>query len=334
MDDLEALGSGLEGVPVPAILSDLLTGAAITANAAALELLGRSVHELIGSDVITLIHPDERAQASNGISALATDAVDAFQVRNRRMVGADGAAVAVDISGRRIVSESGRLALWVLAPADQQLGSDQAGRPEDLVLAVTDHDWQVQYVNADARLVAHDALVGTALLGLVHPSSATEFLEAATRAASNRISVSLVTRLRSGKDVWTDRECLLVPMCDHNPPRLGVVVTAIESTRGDNSPGTIAAHVRHTAVDTRSLETLSTMAAMTARPDFPELTARQIEILSRIVRGEPVDDIAAALYLSASTVRNHLTALYRKFGVHSRAGLLAELLRTSSPSHR
>jgi len=34
-------------------------------------------------------------------------------------------------------------------------------------------------------------------------------------------------------------------------------------------------------------------------------------------------------------VRNHLTALYRKFGVHSRASLLAELLRASSqPSPR
>jgi DNA-binding CsgD family transcriptional regulator len=43
-----------------------------------------------------------------------------------------------------------------------------------------------------------------------------------------------------------------------------------------------------------------------------------------------VDDIASALYLSSSTVRNHLTSIYRKFGVHSRAELLAELLRTSS----
>ena len=46
----------------------------------------------------------------------------------------------------------------------------------------------------------------------------------------------------------------------------------------------------------------------------------------RLVHGERVSDIAAALFLSPSTVRNHLTAIYKKFGVHSQAGLLAKLL--------
>lgn len=90
--------------------------------------------------------------------------------------------------------------------------------------------------------------------------------------------------------------------------------------------------MRRTAVDVRAAESLDTLAAMTAHSGFPELSARQVEILSRVVRGQAVDDIAAALYLSPSTVRNHLTALYRKFGVHSRAGLLGELLRWSMPN--
>ena len=53
---------------------------------------------------------------------------------------------------------------------------------------------------------------------------------------------------------------------------------------------------------------------------------RQWEILTRLVRGQRVQEIADALYLSPSTVRNHLTAIYRKFGVHSQAELLAALL--------
>jgi len=55
-------------------------------------------------------------------------------------------------------------------------------------------------------------------------------------------------------------------------------------------------------------------------------STRQWEILSRLVRGERVGDIANALYLSPSTVRNHLTAIYRKFGVHSQAELVAKVL--------
>jgi DNA-binding NarL/FixJ family response regulator len=55
-------------------------------------------------------------------------------------------------------------------------------------------------------------------------------------------------------------------------------------------------------------------------------STRQWEIIRHLVQGETVKDIAAALYLSPSTVRNHLTAIYKKFGVHSQAGLLAKFL--------
>lgn len=55
------------------------------------------------------------------------------------------------------------------------------------------------------------------------------------------------------------------------------------------------------------------------------LSARQREVLTRLATGEGVNEIAAALYLSPSTVRNHLSVVYKKFGVHSQAGLLAKL---------
>jgi DNA-binding CsgD family transcriptional regulator len=35
------------------------------------------------------------------------------------------------------------------------------------------------------------------------------------------------------------------------------------------------------------------------------------------------------MFLSATTVRNHLSMIYRKFDVHSQAELLATLLRTT-----
>jgi PAS domain S-box-containing protein len=55
------------------------------------------------------------------------------------------------------------------------------------------------------------------------------------------------------------------------------------------------------------------------------LSARQREILAHLARGERVEEIAAAIYISPSTVRNHLSVIYRKFGVHSQAGLLVKL---------
>ena len=44
------------------------------------------------------------------------------------------------------------------------------------------------------------------------------------------------------------------------------------------------------------------------------------------LRGERVPTIARDLFLSQSTVRNHLSAIYRRVGVHSQAELVARLL--------
>jgi DNA-binding CsgD family transcriptional regulator len=56
-----------------------------------------------------------------------------------------------------------------------------------------------------------------------------------------------------------------------------------------------------------------------------ELPPRQREIVLRLVAGERVSEIAGAMYLSSSTVRNHLSAIFRRFGVHSQVELVSLL---------
>jgi two-component system response regulator DesR len=53
------------------------------------------------------------------------------------------------------------------------------------------------------------------------------------------------------------------------------------------------------------------------------LTERERDILRLAQRGLPNPQIAQALHLSPGTVRNHLSAIYRKLGVHSRYEALA-----------
>ena len=48
------------------------------------------------------------------------------------------------------------------------------------------------------------------------------------------------------------------------------------------------------------------------------LTEREIEIMRLAKRGLPNPQIAQSLHISPGTVRNHLSAVYRKLGVHSR----------------
>jgi DNA-binding NarL/FixJ family response regulator len=61
-------------------------------------------------------------------------------------------------------------------------------------------------------------------------------------------------------------------------------------------------------------------------PVVREMSPRQLDVLRRLLRGERVPSIARDLYLSQSTVRNHLAAIYRRAGVHSQAELIARLL--------
>ena len=48
------------------------------------------------------------------------------------------------------------------------------------------------------------------------------------------------------------------------------------------------------------------------------LSEREVEILRLAQRGLPNPQIAKALHISAGTVRNHLSSIYRKLDVHSR----------------
>lgn len=52
---------------------------------------------------------------------------------------------------------------------------------------------------------------------------------------------------------------------------------------------------------------------------FPELTDRELEVLSLIAQGRNNADIADQLVISPKTVRNHITAVFDKLQVADRA---------------
>jgi NarL family two-component system response regulator YdfI len=58
----------------------------------------------------------------------------------------------------------------------------------------------------------------------------------------------------------------------------------------------------------------------------PELTEREREILAAVVHGKRNKEIAARLYITESTVKAHLTNIYGKLGVDSRAAAVAAAL--------
>jgi DNA-binding NarL/FixJ family response regulator len=75
------------------------------------------------------------------------------------------------------------------------------------------------------------------------------------------------------------------------------------------------------------MDDIDTLPAATDYPQLDELSSRQREIVIRLLNAQRVSVIAAELYLSPSTVRNHLVTIFTKFGVHSQVELLAVLRR-------
>jgi DNA-binding CsgD family transcriptional regulator len=59
--------------------------------------------------------------------------------------------------------------------------------------------------------------------------------------------------------------------------------------------------------------------------DAYSLTARERDVLSAVARGSSTAEIAAELFLSPHTVRDHVKAVFEKFGVSSRGELVARV---------
>ena len=57
------------------------------------------------------------------------------------------------------------------------------------------------------------------------------------------------------------------------------------------------------------------------------LTPREVEILVGVANGLSSRELAAKLFVSESTVKSHLRAIYRKINVHDRSQAVAYALR-------
>lgn len=64
-----------------------------------------------------------------------------------------------------------------------------------------------------------------------------------------------------------------------------------------------------------------------------ELSAREIDVLQRMVRGESNRAIAVALHVSENTVKTHVSHIFAKLAVQSRAEAVVVALRRGLVSH-
>jgi two-component system nitrate/nitrite response regulator NarL len=72
---------------------------------------------------------------------------------------------------------------------------------------------------------------------------------------------------------------------------------------------------------------LADQIRLRAQPSAPVLSEREQQVLRGFARGLSVPQLAAELFLGASTVKTHAQRLYEKLGVSDRAAAVAEGMR-------
>jgi len=121
----------------------------------------------------------------------------------------------------------------------------------------------------------------------------------------------MATRTRTGKPLWIDVSCVALPSEDNQPP------TVVHLFRDVTASHQLEVLVRQ--------QLAQSQLAMTEKNVSPvgELTRRELQIVTLMRTGATTAAIAEQLFISKTTVRNHIQNIFSKLKVHSRLEAVA-----------
>jgi PAS domain S-box-containing protein len=325
---------------VPMALVDLSTNRFVAVSQGVADLFGITPEEGAGLDYLTVLErPREAAQTFRLAREGMLDGIHA-RWRYRR---SDGAVAEVTSLGWVIRSPAGpELGLWAAsevgvatersAVLNRLVGAaPSSGSREGEEARVTfDDQWRLVDIRPTGTgLLGHPSakLVASSIIELIHPADVAILLFGLAR-ATTEVSTSFGVRLRHRDGRW--RQTRVVPTFPEDDAMAYELALSV-----DDAPDThvtfggvdsVAGQLRHIADTIEAAGTLVPLVEMADALGIlasTELSPRQWGVLSRLVRGDRVPTIAAEMYLSQSTVRNYLSAIFGKLGVHSQQELLA-----------
>lgn len=308
-------------------------------NDAFAAIVGRSAVKLLGRRVTDFINDE--------VELVATAVIDGIRAGIISLVDGN-----VDL-----LSESGSVSVdcWILAlgadrphevamagavPAAEEVSnhsesSDIGFGPiavdsNRIVLAILDDEWRISELapGAAGKLGLPEPSSATSmprLQELAHPTDAPTVLRSFDRVASEG-SDTFSVRLRGPDGQWSMAQATVSPLRGSVPPKFGLVVWLLQTEEPPDSESERVARLEEQLARIRQVLQATDEDTTTDGVDLSDLTMRQREIVERLLNGHRVDAIARDLYVSPSTVRNHLSAIFEKLGVASQSELI-ELLR-------
>jgi DNA-binding CsgD family transcriptional regulator len=204
------------------------------------------------------------------------------------------------------------------------------------VVGTLDSALRIDRISGEAHALMgqhpHD-LIGESILALVAEADVPTFLNAYAEAATTQCGVTVALHLSCEGSGDRARAVLcdvfVVPL--QPAPGCAFVLRPIASAANVSSPDGASAETSFEPENDGRRPAPGLLRGVPVReiPGASRLTARESQIVSRLLDGHRPPGIARALFLSQSTVRNHLASVFRKLGVTSQEGLL-ELFRVDA----
>jgi DNA-binding CsgD family transcriptional regulator len=201
------------------------------------------------------------------------------------------------------------------------------------VVGTTDPSFVIDRISVDVEGFLGrppDEFIGKSMLQLVHSEDAADLMVGLAQAtlASSGVAFPIRTTPTQGATMWS--QLLMVPLAPHRG--FGFVLRIRDEPR---EPDTTSGKDRfgwRLQGDVAPADGPSELTDGLGTDDgrILGLSPRELGIVGRLVVGDRVPAIAAALFISQSTVRNHLSSVFRKLGVNSQQELIS-LLRVEGP---
>jgi DNA-binding CsgD family transcriptional regulator len=208
-----------------------------------------------------------------------------------------------------------------------------------LVVGSFDSEWRINRISVDIELVLEVPvrdMVGRSLSEVVHPDDLAGLFAAAADCLVDRAGVKVTARWHHGNGDWVPFRCVITRLAGE-VLRFGFAL--LDGATDDEDENSLARaevlerHLRRIAQEVEASGVVASVghsADLTGIPGLSDLSSREWDVLDRLRRGQRVPAIARELALGQSTVRNHLSGIFRKVGVHSQVELL-DLLQGKSP---
>ena len=299
----------------------------------------------------------DREQSRKRLDLLQSGVIDGYHFHfTSPSTAPTGSPLGLDVGAQRVHDAEGHdLALILLAPHDGAragqrvgplgaLGALGAGHPlaeldAPIVVGTVDRDWLIERLSESVKdVLGYDpsAVIGTLFTHWVYPADVGNLLIGIGRALEDSASVTVRLRVRRANKSWLPMVAVLVPLTGSEPEPEFAFIVRTDDDADRNAPiasgsttdriAVLEHRLRRIALELQAagiVQQVRQLPDLTHVPEVNELTARQLEVLTRLLEGQRVPTIAAEMYVSPSTIRNHLAAIYRKLGVHSQAELLA-----------